>query len=157
VHRRARVAAVLLVGALAACGSATTPEPVRRGALPTSKPYPLLTGDPRAALRARGFRDSVYGEEGVEQPAVAWPGSVSPRYPATLRNAGVQGDVLAQFVVDTVGWVMPGTLRILRSSDTLFAQAVHTVIDSLRFTPARRAGRPVFQLVQQPFQFRVER
>jgi protein TonB len=99
----------------------------------------------------------VYGEQGVEQPAVAWPGSAFPRYPATLRDARVEGDVLAQFVVDTVGWVVPGTLRILRSSDTLFTQSVHSVIDSLRFTPARRGGRPVFQLVQQPFQFRLER
>src|SRR5687768_15133306 len=64
--------------------------------------------------------DQPYFEFQVEKPVVPAPGSTSPRYPDMLRQAGVEGEVLAQFVVDTTGRAEAGSLKILkqRSEDT---------------------------------------
>jgi hypothetical protein len=37
----------------------------------------------------------------VEKAVIAIPGTATPRYPGMLQSAGVEGDVRAQFVVDT--------------------------------------------------------
>ncbi|HEX4934864.1 MAG TPA: hypothetical protein VFV33_16860, partial [Gemmatimonadaceae bacterium] len=39
---------------------------------------------------------------------------VTPRYPAMLASAGLEGTVVLQFVVDTLGRVEPATLAVLR-------------------------------------------
>jgi outer membrane biosynthesis protein TonB len=44
-------------------------------------------------------------ENMVEKAVVAIPGTATPRYPAMLQSAGVEGSVRAQFVVDTLGRV----------------------------------------------------
>lgn len=45
----------------------------------------------------------------VDQPVTPLPGSPVPTYPPELKAARVGGEVLVQFVVDTVGHVEPGT------------------------------------------------
>lgn len=82
---------------------------------------------------------------------------VSPQYPVSLRSAGVSGEVLIQFVVDTTGHVETRGVRILRSSDDLFSLAAREVLPRLRFRPAELEGRKVRQVVQQPFSFSVTR
>jgi len=93
------------------------------------------------------------GDAYVEKPALAAPGSPQPHYPEMLRRAGVSGEVVAEFVVDTLGRVEPGTLRVVRSDHELFAAAVRAVLPALRFLPAEAGGRRVRQLVRQPFTF----
>ncbi|MDQ6830482.1 MAG: energy transducer TonB [Gemmatimonadota bacterium] len=44
-----------------------------------------------------------YFEFEVEKPALAKEGNPSPRYPAALRARNIEGQVLAQFLVDTLG------------------------------------------------------
>jgi len=95
------------------------------------------------------------GDAYVEKPALAAPGSPQPRYPELLRQAGVGGEVVAEFVVDTLGRVEPGTLRVVSSDHALFTAAVSAVLPSLRFLPAEAAGRRVRQLVRQPFSFAI--
>jgi protein TonB len=70
-----------------------------------------------------------------------------------LRSANVEGEVLAQFVVDTTGRVDMGTFKVLKSSHDLFAAAVKSALASARYYPAEIGGRKVKQLVQQPFTF----
>lgn len=89
----------------------------------------------------------------VERPVVLIPGSPSPRYPATLRAAGIEGDALVQFVVDTTGRVELKTFAVLRSTHDLFTMAVRAALAEMRFIPAEAGGRRVRQLVQQPFMF----
>lgn len=93
-------------------------------------------------------------ERFVDRPVVALPGT-SPRYPSLLQSAGVEGDVRAQFVVDTLGRVEPGSVRILDSTHTSFAQAVRDALGRARFVPAEAGGRKVRQLVEQPFSFKL--
>src|SRR5919112_5631058 len=97
--------------------------------------------------------DQPYFEFQVEKPVVPAPGSTQPRYPDMLRQAGVEGEVLAQFVVDTTGRAEAGSLKILKSSHDLFIQSVRNALPQMRFIPAEVGGRKVKQLVQQPFSF----
>ncbi len=93
----------------------------------------------------------------VDKPVTTAPGSGAPRYPQILRSAGVEGEVLAQFVVDVDGRADAATFKALKASHDLFAEAVHDALPSMRFVPAEVAGKRVKQVVQQPFAFRVAR
>jgi len=99
--------------------------------------------------------DQPFFEFQVEKPVTALPGSANPRYPDILRQAGVEGEVLAQFVVDTMGRAEPRTFKVLKSSHDLFGTAVKNALPGMRFIPAEVGGRKVRQLVQQPFSFAI--
>ena len=99
--------------------------------------------------------DQPFFEFQVEKPVSALPGSPAPRYPDILRQAGVEGDVLAQFVVDTTGRAEMGSYKVLKESHALFGAAVKNALPAMRFIPAEVGGRKVRQLVQQPFSFGI--
>ena len=91
----------------------------------------------------------------VEQPATPVPGSATPAYPDILRQAGVEGEALVTFVVDTSGRVDISTFKVVRSTHDQFAAAVRIALPRLRFIPATVGDRKVRQLVQQPFSFAI--
>jgi TonB family protein len=101
--------------------------------------------------------ETPYFEFQVEKPVTQDLQSPQPLYPDVLRDAGIEGEVLAQFVVDTVGLAEPGSLKILQASHDLFAQAVTEMLPRMRFVPAETGGRKVKQFVQQPFVFSLRR
>ena len=122
----------------------------------------LRRGSTRMAGSVDGIQPNVSDgqpltEHFVDRPVVAMPGSASPRYPSLLQSAGVEGDVRAQFVVDTLGRVENGSIRILDTSHQSFADAVRDALVRARFVPAEAGGRKVRQLVEQPFTFRLNR
>ena len=94
---------------------------------------------------------TYYAPEGAK-PAVLVE-HPSPVYPATLRSTGVQGEVLAMFVVDSSGRVLDGSLKIVRSTDSLFTEAVRSTVAGMRFDPPELNGKKIRQLVQQAFIF----
>ena len=93
----------------------------------------------------------------VEKAVVALPGTATPRYPSMLQSAGVDGQVRAQFVVDTLGKVEQGSFRALESTHDLFTASVREALARARFTPAEVGGRKVRQLVEQTFTFSITR
>ena len=97
--------------------------------------------------------DQAYFEFQVEKQVAPHPGNPGPRYPDMLRSANVEGEVLAQFVVDTTGRADMSTFKVLKSSHDLFTNAVRATLPQMRFYPAEIGGRKVKQLVQMPFQF----
>lgn len=101
--------------------------------------------------------DGVFMEHQVERPARVEGSASAPVYPDALRRAGVEGDVLVSFVVDTLGRADMGTFTVLRSTHDLFARAVRHAVSAQRFGPAETGGRRVRQLVQQPFAFSIRR
>jgi protein TonB len=101
--------------------------------------------------------DGIFNELEVDRPVMLAPGVVGPSYPDVLRAAGIDGTVLAQFVVDTLGRVDVNSFVALRSDHALFTNAVRAALGRMRFLPAEAGGRKVRQLVQQPFQFSVTR
>jgi periplasmic protein TonB len=100
--------------------------------------------------------DQPYFEFQVEKPVVA-AGACSPRYPDILRSANVEGEVLAQFVVDADGKVESGSFKPLKSSHELFTSAVRTTLQGCKYIAAEVGGKKVKQLVQQPFVFALQK
>jgi protein TonB len=101
--------------------------------------------------------DQPYFEFQVEKQVAAVPGTNAPRYPDMLRSANVEGEVLAQFVVDTTGRAEMSTFKTLKSSHDLFTNAVKAALANMRFYPAEVGGRKVKQLVQMPFVFSLNK
>ena len=97
--------------------------------------------------------DQPYFEFQVEKQVAALPDNPRPRYPDMLRSANVEGEVLAQFVVDTSGRAEMNTFKVLKSSHDLFTNSVKSALANMRFYPAEVGGRKVKQLVQMPFVF----
>jgi protein TonB len=95
-----------------------------------------------------------YMEFQVEKP-VEKIGGDAPEYPSMLREQGVEGQVLAQFVVNESGRYESGTLKILNSSNPQFTAAVKDALPRMKFSAAQIGGRKVQQLVQMPFQFHL--
>ena len=101
--------------------------------------------------------NQTYFEFQVEKPAQAASGNPSPRYPEVLKSSGVEGKVMAQFVVLETGRADMDTFKILSSDNDLFSSAVKNVLPSMRFLPAEIGGKKVRQLVQLPFEFKINR
>ena len=116
-----------------------------------------VTSDRGPATATEGQPDGskTYFDFQVEQPAAQAPGSATPTYPDILRQAGVEGEALVSFVVDTSGRIDISTFKIVRSTHDLFAAAVRNALPRMRFIPATVGDRKVRQLVQQPFSFAI--
>jgi TonB family protein len=156
-NRTLRIAggtAACLVAVFAACSSPISDE----------------TSTSRASNTAEASPDKmpVYGKQPtkvaepyfefqVEKQVTTMPGSPQPTYPAELKQAKVEGEVLAQFVVDTSGRAIVSTFKVLKSDHQLFTDAVKNVLPDMRFTPAEIGGRKVKQLIQQPFTFALSK
>ena len=99
----------------------------------------------------------IYTSDQVDVPARS--DSISrpqPQYPEALLFTGVPGQVLAEFVVDTLGHVEIDTFGVISSTNAKFTQAVQRVLPEWAFAPAMLNGKRVRQLVQQPFNFVVD-
>jgi TonB family protein len=77
----------------------------------------------------------------------------SPQYPPALQAAGVGGRVAVEFVVDTVGRVEPGSIKVLESTHRGFEASALATVAAALFHPARLAARPVRQLTRQSVRF----
>lgn len=106
--------------------------------------------------RAVGIdRSSVYPAFQVERPVMQAPNSATPVYPDVLRQAGVEGEVLVSFVVDTSGRVELSSFKVIRATHEFFATAVKNALPRMRFIPAELGTHKVRQLVQQPYSFTI--
>jgi TonB family protein len=112
-----------------------------------------LTSDNPAAADSNGRADASVSA--VSAQVQTLPGSATPRYPAMLRLANVEGTVVAAFVVDANGAAEPTTFKVLKSSHDLFTNAVRVALPTMRFTPAVVNGRNVKQLAQMTFAFNL--
>lgn len=138
--RRALATAVVAVALVAVSCEAPRPAPLAPMAKDAATPQVVSPGD-------------VLYEFQVEKPVTMASGSATPKYPEILKQAGVEGEVLASFVVNEEGIADPASLKVIRSTHELFATAVKQALPSMRFTAAEVGGRKVKQLVQQPFSF----
>jgi TonB family protein len=134
------------------------PKPAagQRGGLARSS----IDGDVEARSGGRGGLGSggsgrAYSESQVDR-AVQVTRPAVPRYPDALRSVNIQGEVIAQYVVDARGRVEPGSIKVLSATHRLFAEAVRVALLNARYRPAEVGGQPVRQLVEQPFIFKLE-
>lgn len=95
----------------------------------------------------------TYFEFEVSKQAWPLPHQRGPQYPEGMRQSMIEGEVLVQFVVDTLGEPDMATFKVLRTPHAEFTASVRSTLPSLRFTPAEVGNRKVRQLVQEPFVF----
>jgi TonB family protein len=76
------------------------------------------------------------------------------RYPAVFAAARVSGSVTLEFVIDVEGRVEPDGIRILSATHQGFVAAAQEAVQTTRFRPAKKAGRPVPVRVRQTVTFR---
>jgi protein TonB len=107
-------------------------------------------------LAPGAVRTTVYAPSMVEErpERIAGP---EPRYPDMLRQAGIDGEVVIECVIDTLGRVEPGTIRVASSTHVLFEQPAREALAASIFRPARLDGRAVRVRVQLPIAFRMAR
>lgn len=138
--------------------------------LPLTDPLPRVLPDFDAALpgtrtgAATGARSIVDGDGPPDN--TEWRGSDllmrivtsgTPRYPESLRQAGLDGRVLVRFVVDTLGRIDMTSVQVLQSTHDLFTRAVRDALESFRFRPAEARGHRVRAMAEMPFEFQIRK
>ena len=86
----------------------------------------------------------IGGLEGLQRRVV---------YPEAARRAGVEGQVVVQFIVDPQGRVIQPV--VLRSPDDLLSEAALAAVRGSKFTPGIQRGRPVHVRFAVPITFRL--
>ena len=133
-------------------------------AIPPIEPGPIVNEQTIAASSpigaavpgtgsAQALGSQVFQVDQVERAVAPYPDNVPPRYPPALQSAAVDGEVVAQFGVDTLGKVELPSIKIVRSSHDLFERAVRDALARARFHAAQIGGVRVRQLVEQRFAF----
>jgi len=79
------------------------------------------------------------------------------QYPDLLRQAGVQGRVLVQAIIDTSGRAEPASVKVIQSPNPGFDSPARQMILKALFRPARVHGRAVRVLVNVPIDFTIKR
>jgi TonB family protein len=102
-------------------------------------------GDLNAIYEATTQDDRFEQAVVVLQPA--------PRYPKLLEAAGIEGKVSLEFVIDTLGRVEAGSIRILNSTHEAFESSARGAVAAAVFHPARLSAHPVRQLTRQSIRF----
>ena len=149
-RRWARAASLTAVAGAVVAAACVVPSPNTVSG--PEAPSARAEAPPPPTVAAPG---QAFFEFQVEDP-VAPLHNVSPTYPAELRAAGVGGQVIAQYVVDTTGLADVRTYKVIEATRPEFAEAVREALPRMQFTPARIGGRKVKQLVQQAFAFRSD-
>ena len=83
--------------------------------------------------------------------------SPPPRYPELLRQAHIEGEVMIEGVVDTLGHMERGTLRVMSSPHPALSASATECLSSAVFRPGRVNGRAVRVLIMLPVRFTVAR
>lgn len=106
--------------------------------------------------------DSAFRAYMATQGFASWtvvqlrPGAAGPAYPASMRQTGTAGVVLASVIVDTTGHADVRSFRAAVATDPAFRDAVRESLVAMQFVPAQVNGRVVKQLVQIPFAFSLQ-
>jgi RNA polymerase sigma factor (sigma-70 family) len=74
-----------------------------------------------------------------------------PQYPFEMRRAGISGEVVVDFVVNTAGDVVDATA--VRSSRREFEEAAVQAVSKWKFKPGRKGGQDVATHLQVPLVF----
>lgn len=111
-----------------------------------------------APLAAQGVDQMPVTLGEVEQRPEQMPNTCQqPEYPARLRAARMEGRVVLQFVVDTLGRVEPTSIRAVQSTFSGFDESARRAISACRYRPARMNNQAVRVVVQAPVVFRLQR
>jgi protein TonB len=96
--------------------------------------------------------NAIYGASGVSVSAVA-VSTVLPVYPPAARQAGLEGTVVVEILVDTSGVVFDA--RVARPAGHGFDESAVAAVRRFRFSPALLHGSPVRVRMFWPVEFRL--
>ncbi len=99
----------------------------------------------------QGMKD-LFDVANLDQPPVPRV-QVAPTFPFEMRRAGISGEVLVEFIVDSRGDVVAA--QVIRSSQREFEQPALLAVEKWKFRPGRKGGRAVNTRVQQPITFNL--
>lgn len=80
-----------------------------------------------------------------------------PAYPELLRQAGIQGRIVLEAVVDTAGRIELSSLAVVSAGHPGFVAPAQRALAGTLFRPARVHGRPVRVRVRVPIDFTLRR
>lgn len=100
--------------------------------------------------------DSAYSILQVDEIVERYADSGAPLYPPDLLQQSMEGLVRVRYVVGATGRVDTATVDVLRSTHPRFTASVIDALARMRFHPATIAEKPVSQVVEQDFGFRIE-
>ncbi len=126
-------------------------------ALPwTHDPWPGIPGTPGDTGGVPGGAALPLDARIVETPPVllAHP---AVRYPEVLRQAGIEGEVMVEAVLDTLGHVETGSARVVRGTHALMDAEALSVVGGSRYRPGRMGPRAVRVRIQVPVRFALRR
>jgi len=78
-----------------------------------------------------------------------------PEYPRALQEARIEGIVVLEAVIDTLGHPEPASIKVLSSSNRAFEGAARDALRRALYRPGRVQGQRVRVLVYQPIKFQV--
>jgi len=78
-----------------------------------------------------------------------------PVYPDLLRQAGVQGRVVLEAVVDTTGRVLSQSISVISATNPGFVASARQALLATLFRPARAGGTAVRMRVRIPYEFAI--
>lgn len=99
----------------------------------------------------QGMKD-LFDVANLDQPPVLRV-PVQPNYPFEMRRAGISGEVLVEYIVDSNGRVSQA--QVVRSTQREFEQPAMQAVLKWQFRPGRKGGRSVNTRVQQIITFNL--
>ena len=132
--------------------------------VPVSAPTTL----PQTAATMPSFSPAYSGA--VSNPGTGQPGGLNgllteehvevltgplPVYPELLRQAGVQGKVVLEAVVDTTGRVLPPSISVVSATNPGFVAPARQALLTTLFRPAMVGGTAVRMRVRIPYEFAI--
>lgn len=130
------------------------PTTLRQSGAPRAPSPPFSsTSAPSSATATSGREATVWGAPEEAGPEVLT--GPQPVYPELLRQAGVQGQVVLQALVDTTGRVLAASISVISATRVGFVAPARQALLATLFRPARVAGRAVPVLVRVPFDFTI--
>jgi len=113
-----------------------------------------ITDYARAKPKVAKSKANVTPDTPFDVPPVLKHPAAVPDYPLELRAAGVEGEVLVEYIVDIRGVVVQA--RAVKSTHEAFAEPAVNAVRAWTFEPARKAGVPVITRVQQTVTFNLD-
>jgi len=98
-------------------------------------------------------RHEVFTADDVDERATPIDSVPTPVYPDSLWRARVGGRAVIELLVDSLGDIEPGSVRVVTATSPLFGVSARRAVESVSFRPAKRQHRPVRQVVQLQFIF----
>jgi periplasmic protein TonB len=133
-----------------------SPQPIRADSITQPIEPPVPDGHLTTTVTipnnwgANGRAPFVFDPSVLDQPPVAGV-QAKPAYPFAMKQQGLSGSVLVDFIVDSEGNVRNATA--VKSTNSEFAASAVLAVAKWKFRPGRKAGHAVFTHLQVPIEF----